>query len=45
MSGASSMRTNPSTSSTANRRLLWLLVLVGASLFVGSILFIISRAH
>ena len=34
-----------STNATANRRLLWLLVLVGVSLFVGSILFIISRAH
>ena len=39
MSGSSN------TSATANRRLLWLLVLVGASLFFGSILFIISRAH
>jgi hypothetical protein len=29
----------------ANRRLLWLLVLVGTSLFVGSVLFILSRAH
>jgi hypothetical protein len=45
MSGSSNMSTNTNTSSTANRRLLWLLVLVGASLFVGSILFIISRAH
>lgn len=30
---------------SANRRLLWLLVLAGTSLFAGSILFIISRAH
>jgi hypothetical protein len=29
----------------ANRRILLILVLVGASLFVGSILFILSRAH
>ena len=29
----------------ANRRILVILVLVGASLFVGSILFILSRAH
>ena len=29
----------------ANRRLLWLLIAAGAGLFVGSILFIISRAH
>jgi hypothetical protein len=29
----------------ANRRVLWILVLVGASLFFGSILFILSRAH
>jgi hypothetical protein len=28
----------------ANRRLLWLLVLVGVTLFLGSILFIMSRA-
>ena len=30
---------------SANRRLLWLLVLLGASLFFGSIVFIVSRAH
>jgi hypothetical protein len=30
---------------SANRRLLWLLLLVGTSLFVGSVLFILSRAH
>jgi len=30
---------------SANRRLLWLLVAAGLSLFAGSILFIISRAH
>ena len=30
---------------SANRRLLGLLLLLGASLFFGSILFIISRAH
>jgi hypothetical protein len=29
----------------ANRRILLILVLVGASLFFGSILFILSRAH
>jgi hypothetical protein len=30
---------------SANRRLFWLLLLLGATLFFGSILFIISRAH
>ena len=30
---------------SANRRLLWILVLLGAGLFFGSILFIVSRAH
>jgi Mg/Co/Ni transporter MgtE len=39
------MRTSASPLKSANRRLLWLLVLVGTSLFVGSILFILSRAH
>lgn len=42
------IRTSSTPSSmlrSANRRLLWLLVLVGTSLFAGSILFIISRAH
>jgi hypothetical protein len=29
----------------ANRRLLWALILLGAGLFFGSILFIVSRAH
>lgn len=29
----------------ANRRILLIIVLVGASLFFGSILFILSRAH
>jgi hypothetical protein len=29
----------------ANRRTLWLLVLVAASLFLGSLLFILSRTH
>jgi hypothetical protein len=29
----------------SNRRLLWLLVLIGAFLFFGSVLFIVSRAH
>jgi hypothetical protein len=29
----------------SNRRILWILVLVGLALFVGSILFITSRAH
>jgi hypothetical protein len=29
----------------ANRRVLLVIVLVGASLFLGSILFILSRAH
>ncbi|HEY1250220.1 MAG TPA: hypothetical protein VGH97_03470 [Thermoanaerobaculia bacterium] len=40
------MRTLPSTGlASANRRLLWLLIALGSSLFVGSILFIVSRAH
>ncbi len=30
---------------SANRRLLWLLVALAVSLFAGSILFILSRAH
>jgi hypothetical protein len=34
-----------SVSASANRRLLWLLLLLGAALFFGSILFIVSRAH
>ncbi len=34
-----------SASAAGNRRLLWLLAAIGISLFVGSILFIISRAH
>lgn len=34
-----------STTVATNRRLLGLLVLLGVSLFIGSILFIISRAH
>ncbi len=34
-----------STTFSANRRLLWLLVVVAVSLFAGSILFILSRAH
>jgi uncharacterized membrane protein len=34
-----------SASAPANRRLLWLLVLLGAALFFGSIMFIVSRAH
>ena len=29
----------------ANRRLLWLLVALAVSLFAGSILFILARAH
>jgi uncharacterized protein involved in exopolysaccharide biosynthesis len=29
----------------SNRRVLWILVGLGAGLFLGSILFIISRAH
>jgi hypothetical protein len=29
----------------SNRRILWILVSLGAGLFVGSILFIVSRAH
>ena len=33
------------TGAAANRRLLWLLVATGLALFLGSILFIISRAH
>jgi len=31
--------------SDANRRLLWLLALIGLALFVGSVLFIVSRAQ
>lgn len=34
-----------SAAAAGNRRLLWILVGIGLSLFVGSILFIISRAH
>ena len=34
-----------SATASSNRRLLWLLLLLGAGLFWGSILFIISRAH
>ena len=34
-----------SATASGNRRLLWILVGIGLSLFVGSILFIISRAH
>lgn len=34
-----------SVSASANRRLFWLLLLLGAALFFGSILFIVSRAH
>jgi hypothetical protein len=30
---------------SSNRRLLWILVATGVGLFVGSIFFIISRAH
>jgi hypothetical protein len=30
---------------SANRKLLWLFVCVAVALFVGSLLFIISRAH
>jgi hypothetical protein len=33
------------TTMSANRRLLWLLVAAGSGLFLGSILFILSRAH
>jgi hypothetical protein len=29
----------------SNRRVLWILVSLGAGLFLGSILFIVSRAH
>jgi hypothetical protein len=29
----------------SNRRLLWFLILLGAFLFFGSVLFIVSRAH
>ncbi len=29
----------------SNRRMLWLIVLIAVSLFAGSILFIVSRAH
>jgi hypothetical protein len=34
-----------SASASANRRVLWLLLSVAAALFIGSLLFIISRAH
>ena len=34
-----------SAKAAANRRLLWIFVALGVSLFTGSILFIISRAH
>jgi hypothetical protein len=34
-----------SMATSSNRRMLWLLILFGASLFFGSILFILSRAH
>ncbi len=34
-----------SATAAGNRRLLWILVSLGAGLFLGSILFIISRAH
>ncbi len=33
------------SSDASNRRLLWVLVSLGAGLFLGSILFIVSRAH
>ena len=39
------MKASSSSSASVNRRTLWLLVLVGAGLFLGSILFIVSRAH
>jgi hypothetical protein len=35
----------PPVLAAANRRLLWMLVILGAFLFFGSILFIVSRAH
>jgi hypothetical protein len=34
-----------SAAASANRRVLWLLVAVAVTLFFGSLLFIISRAH
>jgi hypothetical protein len=34
-----------SATASENRRLLWLFIALGISLFAGSILFIISRAH
>lgn len=34
-----------SAAAAGNRRLLWILVSIGLSLFAGSILFIISRAQ
>jgi hypothetical protein len=34
-----------SATAVRNRRLLWVLVGLGSSLFLGSVLFIISRAH
>ncbi len=32
-------------SDASNRRVLWILVSLGVGLFLGSILFIVSRAH
>ena len=32
-------------SAAGNRRVLWILVSLGVGLFLGSILFIVSRAH
>ena len=37
--------TATASKASANRRLLWLLVAAGVGLFLGSILFIISRAY
>jgi hypothetical protein len=34
-----------SATASANRRMLLILVAIGAFLFIGSLLFIISRAH
>ena len=39
------MTATSTSKASANRRLLWLLVATGVGLFLGSILFIISRAY
>lgn len=32
-------------SAASNRRVLWILISLGVGLFLGSVLFIVSRAH